>query len=197
MYLTFRTRRLLSTSQWRTITSLSFTVYWKLDVTSTPPIRYQLSKYSSETVRQSLHILSVCVPSCAAADNQRSQTALHIAAELAKIDVVEMLLKAEFDLTIQDKVRKSTISTTNVLLQWDVLMKRRCAVNSSNLSGLFFFWHGVAGEDGARYCSQSRRGHYCWYDHQSREILRLEEGETQTFYSQLNSGASQCILVAY
>lgn len=29
---------------------------------------------------------------------------MHIAAELAKIEVVEMLLKAEFDVTIQDKV---------------------------------------------------------------------------------------------
>lgn len=48
----------------------------------------------------------VCFLSHAAAD-QRSQTALHIAAELAKIDVVEMLLKAEFDLTIEDKVRES------------------------------------------------------------------------------------------
>lgn len=40
-----------------------------------------------------------------AVDGQRSQTALHVAADLAKIDVVEMLLKAEFDQTIQDKVR--------------------------------------------------------------------------------------------
>lgn len=39
-----------------------------------------------------------------AVDGQRSQTALHVAADLAKIDVVEMLLKAEFDQTIQDKV---------------------------------------------------------------------------------------------
>lgn len=74
------------------------------------------AQYSSETVGQTLYILSVCpIPSHAAAD-QRSQTALHIAAELAKIDVVEMLLKTEFDLTIQDKVWKSTISSTTILL---------------------------------------------------------------------------------
>lgn len=30
---------------------------------------------------------------------------MHLAAELAKIDVVEMLLKAGLDLTIQDRVR--------------------------------------------------------------------------------------------
>lgn len=73
------------------------------------------AQYSSKTVGQTLSILSACVPSHAVPD-QRSQTALHIAAELAKIDVVEMLLKAEFDLTIQDKVCKSSITTTNVLL---------------------------------------------------------------------------------
>ena len=65
------------------------------------------AQYSSETVDQTVCVC-VCVSSRAAAD-QRSQTALHIAAEMAKIDVVEMLLKAEFDLTIQDKVRQSTI----------------------------------------------------------------------------------------
>lgn len=37
-------------------------------------------------------------------DHQRSQTALHLAAELAKIEVVEMLLKAEVDVTITDRV---------------------------------------------------------------------------------------------
>lgn len=42
-----------------------------------------------------------------AVDGQRSQTPLHVAADLAKIDIVEMLLKAEFDQTIQDKVRIS------------------------------------------------------------------------------------------
>lgn len=36
---------------------------------------------------------------------KRSQTPMHLAAELAKIDVVEMLLKAGLDLTIQDRVR--------------------------------------------------------------------------------------------
>lgn len=30
---------------------------------------------------------------------------MHLAAELAKIDIVEMLLKAGLDLTIQDRVR--------------------------------------------------------------------------------------------
>lgn len=89
-------------------------------MTSTPLIRYRQNQYSSETVGQSLHIVSVCVcvlSHAAAAAHQRSQTALHIAAELAKIDVVEMLLKADFDLTIQDKVCKSTLLTTNVRLQ--------------------------------------------------------------------------------
>lgn len=32
------------------------------------------------------------------------QTALHIAAEMGKVDVVEMILKAEVDLEIQDRV---------------------------------------------------------------------------------------------
>lgn len=53
---------------------------------------------------------NVCYIKCVlfyAADGQRSQTALHVAADLAKIDVVEMLLKAEFDQTIEDKVRIS------------------------------------------------------------------------------------------
>lgn len=37
---------------------------------------------------------------------------MHIAAELAKIEVVEMLLKAEFDVTIQDKVEIFTSNYT-------------------------------------------------------------------------------------
>lgn len=35
---------------------------------------------------------------------QMGQTALHIAAEMGKVDVVEMILKAEVDLEIQDRV---------------------------------------------------------------------------------------------
>lgn len=38
---------------------------------------------------------------------------MHLAAELARIDVVEMLLKSGLDLTIKDRVRTHTIS--NVL----------------------------------------------------------------------------------
>lgn len=35
---------------------------------------------------------------------QMGQTALHIAAEMGKVDVVEMILKAGVDLEIQDRV---------------------------------------------------------------------------------------------
>lgn len=40
---------------------------------------------------------------------QRSQTVMHLAAEIANVDLVEMLLKAGPDLTIRDKVRPADI----------------------------------------------------------------------------------------
>lgn len=39
---------------------------------------------------------------------------MHIAAEIAKIEVVEMLLKAGLDLTIKDRVRILTSSRANI-----------------------------------------------------------------------------------
>lgn len=39
-------------------------------------------------------------------NGQRSQTVLHLAAELAKIEVVDMLLKNGLDFTIKDKVNR-------------------------------------------------------------------------------------------
>ena len=38
------------------------------------------------------------------------QTALHIAAELGKVDVVEMILKADLDLELKDRVIKALFS---------------------------------------------------------------------------------------
>lgn len=66
---------------------------------------------------------------------------MHIAAELAKIDVVEMLLKAGFDLTIQDKVR---ISRANIVLLEQMNLQQHneqtCKKYNKLTLNVFFFF---------------------------------------------------------
>lgn len=62
---------------------------------------------------------------------------MHIAAELAKIDVVEMLLKAGFDLTIQDKVRSSRANIVLEQIHVQLLYKQTCKYTINGLSMCF------------------------------------------------------------
>lgn len=61
---------------------------------------------------------------------QRSQTAMHLAAELARIEVVEMLLKAGLDLTLRDRVR--ILTSLNYALGQNLIV--RPSKGQSNIS---------------------------------------------------------------
>lgn len=74
---------------------------------------------------------------------------MHLAAELAKIDVVEMLLKTGLDLTIQDRVRVFN----SVALKKEYTIYFECLQYELIC---FLVACGVAGEDSAGCGSQGR-----------------------------------------
>ena len=71
---------------------------------------------------------------CIVPSYQRSQTAMHLAAELARTEVVEMLLKSGLDPTLRDRVRLLTnrLSKANIVKLPFMLLLYMCTL----LSGL-------------------------------------------------------------
>uniref|UniRef100_A0A672GS47 Ankyrin repeat and death domain containing 1B n=1 Tax=Salarias fasciatus TaxID=181472 RepID=A0A672GS47_SALFA len=71
-------------------------------------------------------VLDPCTTLYCSMNFQRSQTAMHLAAEVARIEVVEMLLKSRVDLTLKDRQDKTVLGVAaraNEVIIVDMIIK--------------------------------------------------------------------------